>query len=450
MLHTHDTCRQRGADATSGRPLWTRSAMAIFSPLFFGSLATVLSGAELDVRVTTDAGAQSIVVLPGDLVSYEVHCVLSDADNLGLARVLLDLAFDGGTLSAVDSPSTFPMLNFDVPLGLTNPGGFGGTVVDGDLLQVGGAQNTMNNPGTSVPVPNGEVITGVGQSEFVLASGSVIAPATGGTYTLRVGGMSASVIRKGETGDVFWTSDPIKAGSVSTLTVIVQGIAPSAAIAEPVPTNKDRFVSFVVPTEGTGAETALQVVLSSLYDPGVPVPMNPPDFSAREGEVRFVNLLRDGAGVPVTSCLSSPAFLTFYRCATLGCEPEYTDWASLFGGETVHLSGSAVLPDSSYRISQLASSCSGNEAACAAVSDELELTTARFGDADHNDLVNVADIVITVDVVKATAGAAWEYQVYGRSESPAPHNESTNVTDIVLHVDAVKLVAYGLSVQTCP
>jgi cysteine-rich repeat protein len=223
-----------------------------------------------------------------------------------------------------------------------------------------------------------------------------------------------------------------------------------APMAEPGGASKQRFSSFVVPTDGAGRDTALRVTLISLYDPSAPFPLNPPDFSAREGEVRYVNLLRDGNGDPVTSCLSSAAFLTFYQCATLGCNPEYADWAGLFGGEPIHLSGSAIVPDSVYTISQLAASCAGNEAACVAASEELQLATARYGDADSNDLANVTDVVLTVDVVKSVLGAAWEYQCYIRKQDPEPHLDATNVTDIVLHVDAVKLFAYQFTVPGCP
>jgi Thrombospondin type 3 repeat len=225
---------------------------------------------------------------------------------------------------------------------------------------------------------------------------------------------------------------------------------PTASIAEPLPLAKDRTLSLIVPVAETCQETALRVTLDSLYHPGAPLPINPPDFSAREGEVRYVNLLRDSNGDPVTSCLSSPAFSTFYRCATVSCNPEYADWATLFGGEVIQLSGASIVPDSTYSVAQLAASCVGNEATCSAASVELQLATARYGDVDGSSLVNVTDIVLTVDVVKATFGAVWEYQCYVRKQDPEPHLDATNVTDIVLHIDAVKLFAYQLNVPACP
>ncbi len=225
---------------------------------------------------------------------------------------------------------------------------------------------------------------------------------------------------------------------------------PPALAVDAIQPDRERFFSIVVPETTAGQDTALRVTLDTLYNPAAPLPANPPDFGAREGEVRFVNLLRDVNGSPVTSCQSSPAFSTFYRCATLGCEPEYIDWGDIFRGTVIHVTGSSIIPDSTYRIAQLAISCIGNETSCVAASEELERTTARFGDVNGSGSVDVSDVVLTVDIVKDVAGADWEYQVYLRRETPEPQNDSANVTDIVLHVDALKLVAYPLSIPTCP
>ncbi len=227
-------------------------------------------------------------------------------------------------------------------------------------------------------------------------------------------------------------------------------IAPSPVLAEPGGIKKQRFVSFIVPSAGAGVMTALRITMDSLYVPGEPFPLNPPDFSGEEGELRYVNLLRDGVGDPVTSCLDSAAFLTFYGCATVGCDPEYADWAGLFAGEVIHVSGSAIVPDSMYRISHLAASCAGNEAFCLAASAELGLATARHGDVTDDGLTNVTDVVFTVDRVKDALSATPEYTCYVRDESPTPDVSAPNVSDIVITVDALKLVAYALTLPTCP
>jgi cysteine-rich repeat protein len=227
-------------------------------------------------------------------------------------------------------------------------------------------------------------------------------------------------------------------------------VAPSSLLSEVGGITKQRYLSFVVPVEGVGNETALRITMETLYDPGSPFPVNPPDFSASEGEVRYVNLLRDDNGDPVTSCLSSPSFLTFYQCATVGCQPEYVDWATLFNGEAAYVTGAPIVPDSTYTIAQLAATCAGIETACPGASAELQLTTARYGDANGSGSVTVTDVVVTLDVVKASLGADWEYQCYIRKQEPQPHLDAVNVTDIVFHIDALKLLSYQLSVPDCP
>jgi hypothetical protein len=212
----------------------------------------------------------------------------------------------------------------------------------------------------------------------------------------------------------------------------------------------DRALGMVLPVSVAGTATAYRVTLVTLYRPSDPQPQDQPDFSAFESEVRYLNMLRDGNGDVVTECVSSSAFGTTYPCVSVGCDPEFADWGTLFGGATVYASGNAIVPDSEYTVAQLAASCEGNEAACAAVSDEINFATARYGDTQLDDLVNVTDVVLTVDVVKNVLGAAWEYQCYVRKEAPEPQNDSVNVTDIVLHVDALKLLAYPLNIPICP
>ena len=74
------------------------------------------------------------------------------------AAALVAGACSGGSKAA--TPTTNPIMNFARPAGINNPAGFGGTPSAGRLLQVGGAQNTMNS--SFAPYPIGTVITGVG------------------------------------------------------------------------------------------------------------------------------------------------------------------------------------------------------------------------------------------------------------------------------------------------
>lgn len=182
--------------------------------------ASAAVASDLDLSVES-GGSNSIVVGPGDTVSWSVVGELDDANSQGLALFLFDVSFDGGDLTAAAAPVAAPMTHFAAPLGLNNPAGFGGTVVDGDLLQAGGGQNTFNNAIT--PDLSGSVAVGVGLpgSPEVLMSGTLTAPLDPGTYTLRVDEVLANVIKLGETGSPFWGVEAAGVGVVTDLTVEV-------------------------------------------------------------------------------------------------------------------------------------------------------------------------------------------------------------------------------------
>lgn len=192
-----------------------------FAAAAVGSTATA---SDLDVRVES-GGSSSIVVRPGETISYDVIGELTDNLNQGLGLVLFDLSFDGGDLTQASSPGSAPMTGFDKPSGITNPAGFGGTVQSGDLIQVGGAQNTINN--SFAPFPNGAVTTGVGANGIpeTIVSGSLTAPTQFGTYTLSASNVVANVIRTGETGVPFWRVDEAGAGTVTNLTIEVVSLS---------------------------------------------------------------------------------------------------------------------------------------------------------------------------------------------------------------------------------
>lgn len=184
-------------------------------------LAPVAAATDLDLSVES-SGSNHIVVGPGQSVSYSVVGVLSDDNNEGLALFLFDLSFDGGDLSQADAPTTTNMQNFATPLGMSNPAGMNGTVVSGDLVQIGGGQNTINN--TFAAVPTGSVITGIANTlaPETLITGSLTAPDKAGVYTLSVSNVIANVIQQGETGSPIWRTERAPAGTVTDLTVEVR------------------------------------------------------------------------------------------------------------------------------------------------------------------------------------------------------------------------------------
>ncbi len=174
---------------------------------------SAMAAPSLDLTVRRDDGSSSIVVAPGETINFEVFGVLSsDTDNEGLALFGLDLTNDGGPLdgSVVINPTTDPvMANFTRNAGITNPDspcppacGFSGTIISGDLVQVGGGQNTINNTAANAPFPIGGVIVNVAHPPAgqILAEGSITAPAGVGVYTLSipVSSVFANVISPGQ------------------------------------------------------------------------------------------------------------------------------------------------------------------------------------------------------------------------------------------------------------
>ena len=203
------------------------AALALVAGLA-GSTA-LASDLNLTVR-EAGSGSSDVFAAPGSTVNYEIVGVLSDTANEGLALFGLTLSFDGGDLSAANAPGSLPMTAFDRPDGITNPGapdvacppqcGFGGTIIAGDLVQVGGGQNTILNTIDNAPFPIGAVITNVGHTEVVLATGSLVMPGAGVYHlTIPADSVFANVIRQGETGVPFWATDAAGVGAITNLTL---------------------------------------------------------------------------------------------------------------------------------------------------------------------------------------------------------------------------------------
>ena len=196
------------------------------------AIAAALTGStalatDLNVRVVSDTGLDMVTVPPGETVNYEVRGVLSsDTDNEGLGLFGFDLVFDGGALAQTSTPSSGPIASFVIPDGITNPAGFGGTATvpgrEGDLVQVGGGLNTINNVENNAPYPTGGVVTGIGHTEEVLAAGSLTAPDVEGTYTLSLSNLFANVIKLGESEDgTYWAVEEANVGTIENLTIEV-------------------------------------------------------------------------------------------------------------------------------------------------------------------------------------------------------------------------------------
>jgi len=218
--------------------------------LAFAGTAWGQTALNLTVK-STDFDSSTITVGPGCQVNYEVVGELSDAVNEGLALwgVDFELKTSGGANAGAvpqgDTPTEPPMDEFVVPKGVTNPDGYGGTIVGNVVKQAGGGQNTIRNvqdctidddcPGASntcdagvctasAPYPLGAVITGIAQpgSPEVLLTGSFTAPAAAGDYVFEFRDLFFNYIRDNETGIPFWHVDAGVPGTITSLSLTVE------------------------------------------------------------------------------------------------------------------------------------------------------------------------------------------------------------------------------------
>ncbi len=233
-------------------------------------------GVDLDISVTS-GGSNTVTVVPcGGTVDYAVTGVLGDSNNLGLGGFLFDLTFAGGPLEPAHAPVADPMLSFASPLGMNAPGGFGGTVVDGQLVLVGGAQNTLNNTPDHAPAPIGAVITGVGHTEEVLVAGSLTAPIEAGTYVLTVSNLAATVIVGDDQATGYWVVEPAGVGTISHLTVEVLPAQPPATASNDGPACADEELTLLGGPDGmagyswTGPGGFVSAQQSPVLSPAVP------------------------------------------------------------------------------------------------------------------------------------------------------------------------------------
>ena len=178
----------------------------------------------LDLVVRSSAGQQTVFLTPGESLAYEIAAELGGDPSEGLAMFAFDLAYTGGSLDQVLPPTSGPVLEFVAPQGFNNPEGYGGTQRGGDLLQVGGAMNTIAN--TFAPAPSGMVATGVGNGgDVVLATGSITAPTQPGTFQVTISNVFANALDELDpTG--FWRVQPVEPSGADELTIVVLDCAP--------------------------------------------------------------------------------------------------------------------------------------------------------------------------------------------------------------------------------
>jgi hypothetical protein len=158
-------------------------------------------------------------------------------------------------------------------------------------------------------------------------------------------------------------------------------------------------------------------------------------------------------------CPDSPSFNTYFRCARLGCTPEYRDWGSDFSGLITYATGDSVVPDSTYHASLLAASCAGNEPSCLAASAELMIKTERWGNMDCTGAGTTGNVVPSASdigfvVVKAgdkPFAALIKPRAQLREASPNSF-ALVSAQDVGRVVDACKGRHYpdSFTISTCP
>lgn len=194
---------------------------ALVAALALAGPAAAQTSLRLEVRAAQGGGPPGSVahVQPGATLDYAVTGELVGAPTQGLCMFAFDARFDGGPLAPMAAPATMELQEFVAPRGFNNPAGFGGTPAAGELLQVGGAMNTIANQ--FAPTPSGVVLTGIAAAApEVLAVGTLTAPATPGTYTLALSAGFANALEAQNPGGS-WRVRPLDVPDPAPLTVVV-------------------------------------------------------------------------------------------------------------------------------------------------------------------------------------------------------------------------------------
>ncbi len=161
--------------------------------------------------------------------TFEIHGELTGDASAGLAGFSLDLrATLGGvpyelTEAVVQPPSDNSMDWFALSPGVTNVAGYGGTLIAGKLVQIGGAQDTTGRSGQTSPVPVAlNVAVGAPQVLARVTVELTQAPATGETYDFIVENFRGNVINPSQTGPIYAVTamEPPSAATTASWTCV--------------------------------------------------------------------------------------------------------------------------------------------------------------------------------------------------------------------------------------
>lgn len=173
---------------------------------------TVVFGLLAGASLAVDTYTASIVLPDGNEtqveqpLAIEIHAIITNDSpgNQGLAYFSVDFSMTGpsdvelATAMDLATPPPDPMTSFARDLGYD--AGYGGTGVGNDLLQAGGALNTIgNNPAEppNLPFPSdNDIPLFVAHADQIILSGTITFPAEAddGTYTLSLDELLANLI----------------------------------------------------------------------------------------------------------------------------------------------------------------------------------------------------------------------------------------------------------------
>ncbi|MEK6674279.1 MAG: thrombospondin type 3 repeat-containing protein [Planctomycetota bacterium] len=171
----------------------------------------------------------------------------------------------------------------------------------------------------------------------------------------------------------------------------------AAAASAPDPTlPKSRFITI---SAGEACRNqAIRVKLVNLYDPNPPPQGTLPDFSAFEGEYRWV-------GPPVQHVENN--FPSTY--APLKCTPHFMDWSTV---GPVHVYGAEIIPSSIYEVQVIDISCAEGLNIESHYSAPLTIATGKWGDvvapfhvSGGTNQPNFQDVAAVVNNFKDAPGA---------------------------------------------
>ncbi len=384
-----------------------------------GLTASAAMASNINISVQGPNGEPSINVAANGTANYRVVGTLTDDLNEGLALIGLSLRYTGGPIgqqanSPADQPINScanPMRNFVIPEGITNPAGYGCTLIGGELIQCCGAQNTIKNTIDNADFPIGDVLLGVarpgGCGQAILLTGSFNVGAAQGNFQLQAFDVFGNGIKDGElTTDVFLETEALGLGTVTPLNITV-GDGGTCEVTQ--------WQSVGTHAQGVG-DVALDVA-------------NNNNFSEARNGVKKLVVSFNGAVDPTTVVPGN-----VIRCgnnsagSAIDLSGVTVTTAATNGNTKMEITFTPALPDfGRYRIALSGVECVSGAAAGAGTGGLSRILTALQGDANGDRRVNATDVGAARSLVPRTP---INPAVLNEVRSDANNDGRINATDV--------------------